>query len=184
MSNVLPREIKKQNQREYALRFWSLVFLTISMLLVFAGILLIPSYLISVTEEESKIEQIKLVRSYNASKASDVNEQTIDLVKNQLALFDIKRDEIELESVLGEILNAHDSVGGISLTEVLYETNFDSIESPNRLSLRGVAHTREDLLDFSQNLEKQDLFGNVDLPVSSLRNERDLNFSLIVEVLK
>jgi len=48
--------------------------------------------------------------------------------------------------------------------------------------LSGAADTRDNLLAFKDNLEKEGCFSNVDLPLSNLVDKTDVSFRIVFDV--
>ena len=65
----------------------------------------------------------------------------------------------------------------VILTGLVYQKEN---EDKARFIINGVADRREDLLVFSQNLERDALFDDVELPVSNLAQDRNINFTLTI----
>ncbi len=180
MANVLPTDIKKQTQKEYSLRFWSLVLVLVMLLAIFAGVLLIPSYLVSLTEESGKIEQIKLIKASSSLREDDKREEIFELTEAELNLVKAQVEDVSLEKLINEVLFAKREAGGISVINISYNTQK---EKNSIVSVRGIAKTRADLLRFTKELENRPIFGEIALPVSSLKNDTNLTFSLTSEVI-
>ncbi len=68
----------------------------------------------------------------------------------------------------------------ISVREISYERA--SKTNPERVTLKGRAQTRSELLRFQKNLESSGLFKKVHSPISNLLQEVDLGFSLVLDL--
>ena len=106
-----------------------------------------------------------------------------ELTKDEQKLVSLQEPRIPISSLINEILSAKNNTQGISLARIFYDIKAGSDDRRlKEIILNGTARTRDNLLTFTKKLEEMPLFKNVNLPVSSLRNEVDLSFSLKVEL--
>ncbi len=180
MANILPQNIKKKTHKEYHFRLIILIEILLSSLLIFNILLLAPSYIVSLIEEGNKIEQIKNIKEYNATKAVDSREDAILKTKNTLSILSTRDEEIEMSGVVEEVVNASLLGGGIDIIGISYDTIELKKEIQQRVIISGVADTRNDLLSFTQYLEASPHFSGAELPVSNLRAQENIDFSLLV----
>ena len=180
MANILPQHIKKKTHKEYHFRLAILITTLISSLLIFNIFLLAPSYVVSLVEEQNKIEQIKNIKEYNATKAVDSREEAILKTKNTLHVLSNREGVVDMHGILEEIVGAASSAGAIDIVGISYDTLELKKEIKQRVIISGVADTRNDLLLFTQHLEASSRFVGTELPVSNLRAQEDEEFSLLV----
>ncbi len=74
--------------------------------------------------------------------------------------------------------------GGVRLNSFSHESLSDSEEFKTKVSLSGVALTQQDLLDFINNLDKEESFCDTDLPLSSWVEFNNINFALNFKIVK
>jgi len=62
----------------------------------------------------------------------------------------------------------------------LQKTNFDSNE--NMITVSGIADTRDDLLNFKNNLESCELMANITLPLNTLLKKQNIDFTITADL--
>ena len=176
MSNLIPQLAKKKIAKEYWVRVltaWSVVW---SLALLIAAVLIYPVYIFTATQVE-----VQAASAINAqSIVADFDEVTKQIERaNHQARLVIEDDRIIRAS---DYVNFFDS----------FETDFVSIDSITYgmakeqigpITLTGVAATRESLADLRDQLLDAPAVEVVDLPISNLARDRDINFTITVTVL-
>lgn len=140
---------------------------------IFALILLIPAYILSVSKEEfasSRLEVLKKSVNYRAS--TDI-EKTLDKTNDDIKEVANFTDKYFIEDHISFILNARKN--GVRINNLGYR-KID--ESHSEISLSGISDSRDSLLLYVETLKSNESFGEIDLPISNLAKERDIDFSL------
>lgn len=180
MINLIPKEEKKKMITDfyYKLAILFVVMLDFCILVAFFSIL--PSYFISSIKYSlisAKLENQKL------EPLSPLGEESLALVKDidkKLVLVENFEKNKFLLSV--QVINAilSEKRPDIKITQILYENN--EING-RKISLTGIASSREVLLSFRQTLEDNPTFKNVVLPISNFVKGSDINFYLSLSPL-
>lgn len=173
MLNILPQDFKKNNRVEYWKRFITMLFNIITVALVFAILLLFPSYFFSKQKEilaEDNLESFNLANP-------DLNKDSVDKIISDInqkldKLSKYKNSNIS-NLVLKEILNSRPS--GVYYNQILYNKRSDSV---SLFEIRGVSRDRNTLRLLKTNLENNPYFESVDLPVSNFIESEDINFNI------
>jgi len=172
MFNLLPEEQKKIIYKEYRQRLLIPIsfFLGICGMVVF--FVLSPSLFV-----------------VNLKHASLVEKQT-KLESENPELLNIKEleSEIEKQKAKIDVINSSKGTEPVEIIEkilasITSKISIDSIslevkESNVRVSLQGHSSDRESLLNFSRKIEQEKIFSEVNLPVSDLAKESDIDFSM------
>lgn len=176
MINLLPEFQKKKLRTEYILRFFSVLFVFTSVVMVSAIIFLFPSYFISQLDEKTALDKVKIIRQ--SSETDEIVQINIELkvVQQKLGVLS-KSDETVSISELTNAIISH--AKGITINGFSYAKSKDN--GAWVISISGIANKREDLRAFEQNLEKDENFSEVELPVSNLAKDRDINFNIKAE---
>ena len=174
MINLLPPEEKNRIQKEYKRRVLAVYLFFAGGALTIGLILLLPSYLLAnVVERDAKAEVAALQNSSESSEREEINSKLL-LTKERLRAITAEEDRMDLYTTIDRI--AEQSPGSIELTSFSYTKGQG--EDPSVLLLGGLADTREGLLSFTKTLEDDELFDEVILPVSSLAQDKDIEFSI------
>lgn len=175
MINLIPKEEKKKMITDfyYKLAILFVVMLDFCILVAFFSIL--PSYfissikysLISAKLENQKLEPLSPLGEESLALVKDMDKKLI-LVEN----FE-KNKFLPSVKVIDAILLKKTS--DIKITQILYENDGTN---GRKISLTGIAPSREVLLLFRQALEDSSSFKDVVLPISNFVKGSDINFFL------
>lgn len=175
MINLIPKEEKKRMTTDFYLRLSVVFMLMLSSSVFIACSAMLPAYFLSLTKDSianSKLEGQKAdpassSRSQSLSEIKDLNSK-LKLVE------DAEKNKFQIsEKVIQAILLKKSS--DIKITQISYE---DNGTQGKKISLLGVAPSREALLQFQQALEDDPAFNNVDLPISNFVKDSDIQFNL------
>lgn len=149
----------------------SLVFVFFTMLI--ASILLLPSYIISDYREGITRVQADIVRKSIEAREKGASNTIINDTKIKLELLAVKEGNTFLAYAFEKIVDQ--KTKGVSIGGLFYEKKPDGDEE---IRITGKAVSRETLLQFRRNLEKEKIFPSVILPVSNLASDTDIDFSI------
>lgn len=175
MFNLLPDSIKKEIRSEYKMRRISVILIFVLIIQIFSFISLFPSWVSSRTREESMLIQLEKIRESNLS--SDANE-----IKNK-----IKSINSEIN-----VLNSSLEYRGFSpLVDFILSKKTPSITlnsftftegKTSTITLKGISSTRESLVAFVDSIKSGEVFSAVELPVSNLAKNRNISFSITLNI--
>lgn len=171
--NLIPpakREEIKKTKRQKTIIKAEMVLAVI--FLAFYGVLLSFQYVLNIdlasenmlNSEMEQANQFSKIRRYNVEfkKANDQIRQVASIDKNQLYWSKVFMK-------LGQLI-----IPGISLKN--FSTDNYSV------TVSGTADTRDNLLSFKDNLEKEECFSDINLPLSNLVDKTDVEFKIIFNV--
>jgi len=175
MINLTPKEEKKKMAVDFYCRLAILLLLMGSFTALVALLAILPAYFMS--SVKNSIAETKL-ETQKQSPLPALGEQSLTEVKginNQLSLVENaeKNKFLVSERIVNAILLK--KTPGIKITQIVYQKNE---AQGKKVSLTGIASSRESLLLFEQALEADSAFQNVDLPISSFVKESNLQFNL------
>ena len=167
-----------------------------------ALIALVPSLLLAQSKEENVIRELGTVENLIAQREQDAVAATVRTTREQLkVLTDITTTE-RVTSYIDLLVEQGGST--ITLTHFEYQEveeqeeeqpeTSEGEEAPEtvpadgvlpvaEMTIRGVAQTREALLDFVKRIEREAIFTGVDLPVSNLAERANIAFNLELTVI-
>lgn len=190
MINLLPDSNKKEIKKEYYTRLGVVVAIFLSALLVVRIASLLPSYLLISAKHKSFLERSNSAGHQDIQAKRESLEKVVTEINAKVAMLSgPEKATPSPEKVFSEIISKKPS--GIQLNSLSYEdatqsgtkrTENASAPQNIRLSIVGTAKERNTLLSFVEMLNKDPLFSSVDLPISSLVKDRDLNFTLAVSL--
>ena len=177
MINLLPVEEKKAIEKEYKLRVVSIYIMFVIAAIVIGLVMLLPAYfLVNVVEGDLEKEVSILEASSESTKMDEINSE-LRLTEDRLRAITESKDTIALYKVIEKISSYRTT--GINISNISYARGAGERES--KLILAGSASSRDGLLEFTKEMENDELFSEVVLPVSSLAQKIDIDFSVEVK---
>jgi hypothetical protein len=172
MANLLPIKERKRGQREYTLRLSAVILIFFITAVVFGSVLLLPSYFFAELKLKSVKEQSVLVQRAIELRGQDVSGVLLTGTKQKLIELDTAQTQISQITLINAV-NANRGQG-IMIRSYFYTYAKDE----NSIKIFGTASTREALTSFSERLKQESLFSRIDLPVSSLAKDTNIDFSI------
>lgn len=170
MSNLLPAQGKKIIRREYWLRALSVWLFLISGAVGAVGIFFMPALLIVSSERQTVIENIQKEDANDRvayTEAQKKIERANAIVRDIRAGKEIVLPSKIVREVRGEVSS------GITLVGISYEKGAGA---EIKLSVRGIAKTRQSLATFVDALKENANFAGATVPISDLALDADLPF--------
>jgi len=182
MINLLPEKNKKRVRNEILRRLLVVLGFGISIILIVQIVFFLVVYFLLDSYLGDYAEQI--AASEDSAREENLHDMESEITRlNEMVLsFKDNQDIVRPFSVYLSAL--FESVGeGIAVDGLIFETTqFGQDRGRLKLFLSGHAGTRGKLISFVEQLESNEEFVSVDLPVSNLLAEKDINFSLTVNI--
>lgn len=182
MFNLLPEKEKKAAKAEYGRR--RLIIALAFFLAVFAvgAITLVPSYVVSFYRLREINQTAEALQKNIAIKnQSELNDLISSANKKTAALLQGSGPTATAAfAAIASHRSQHITIEGITLGQSASKEK--DKDKKMTLAVRGKATDRETLTRYAKELEGDPMFMQVDLPISNLARERDIDFSLIVTV--
>jgi Tfp pilus assembly protein PilN len=176
MANLLPKKERRRFDWEYNLRLLTVVLLLLTATFAFGAVLLLPSYFISESKGESIGRQSELLQKTISLRESDVSMASLLATKQKIDQLVVVQEQIPQTEIIQSIIKNIDE--NVTVDAFYYTREQDHV---GKMRITGRANSRNDLLSFSDRLEKDNLFNHADLPVSSLVRDSDIIFSITLE---
>jgi hypothetical protein len=168
MLNILPADLKKENKLRKIFLNFRLNALIIFVILLFPVLLLFSNYLL--------FENI-LKNSVSGNNYSPKNNPSTVQIKNDMESFNsllIQASAIQNEHYNPTLLIEHFTSlvpDGVTISNVNFQL------SEKKISFSGNAKTRDELINFQNNLSDDDVFTNFTYPVSNLSEKENIDFN-------
>ena len=177
MRNLLSQQDKKAVLKEYKLRIIIVILVFIFFTMFIASALLAPSYILSDYRYNIINAHSEIIK--NSIKKREQGDFGLILrnTQDKLELLSVKKEDILLSKIFEEILEKKSS--GIKLIKFSYKKSQNE-NKDGQIIVSGLASGREMLLRFKKDLEKQENFSEVVLPISNLASDRDIEFSITI----
>jgi hypothetical protein len=178
MSNLLPNEEKKIIRREYALRRIAVIFSLILFVIVLFLVLLIPTFLVSNSKFEEISKKAGLINGMT-SETSDQNNLNLkmDEIKEKVGILN-PNQTTGVNKIFSAIIDIKNKIENIKIIGLSYE-NKDG--GKIAIAVNGISSDRESLKTFEKQVKDNNLFSNVDLPISNFTKSKDIDFSMKME---
>jgi hypothetical protein len=175
MLNLLNREKRYALRREYFGRLIN-IFLGITIFSLVYGAVLLFSNSFLVSFEKMAVEsEAKNLSDSSRQKELDEYEKKLARIESEYNLF--SKQSISPTSILARIKQKE--ISGITLNSIVIQKTAE--EGVVRLEMKGVAKTRDILINYSNSLKTDEIFKDVTIPFSSLAKNTDIPFSISVD---
>lgn len=179
MANLLLPESQEKIRQEYRLRRAVIIFFLLAIVIVFAGVLLAPSLLLSSIKAKESEMRLALLRG---GQTQNVEEEMKTIISRTNANAALLEGDASPMPVIGGLtlylLNTKPE--DIAITGLLYEKGKNN--ALDKVSLRGIAANREALLAYVTSLETNGYFAEAILPVSHFVQEKDILFTISLTI--
>ena len=174
--NLLPPEDQTTIGHERLRRYVVVCCGGIAVLLSMGIILLLPTYFFLYFQNRGIVEL--LTARLETSKSAQAEETELRVTEVNETLRRLQTDYALRESALTSNMQTlfREAPAGITLLTFSYE------KETSRISLRGTATTRNDLLQFISAIRNHPLFEQVESPVENILQDRDVSFTLSFSV--
>lgn len=180
MINLLPRPYLRELRREQLRRVFVICGLLAIVVAFINIILLFPPFLFLRFREANIEREIAIVNQTPEIQRASGIEQRIAALNTRLGAFERnEKISVNVSQLFAPALQARDRAVAItSLAFVPSDTN----RAVPQLHIRGTAETRDALIRFADHLKTEPRYSVVVLPVENLLHDRDIRFSLTVDV--
>lgn len=181
MINLLPHPYLHELRREQLRRVFVICGL-LAVVVVFVNITLLFPPLLFLRFREASIErEIAIANQAPEIQRASGIEQRIAAFNARLGAFERneKATNVPVSQLFEPAFQARDRA--IAITSLTFLPN-DANRDVSRLLIRGSAETRNALMRFADRLKIEHRYSSVVLPVENLLRDRDITFSLTVDV--
>lgn len=177
MINLIPSQEKKIISKAFYLRFVVVTFWVFTILMLLSSIILLPSFFYSNLKKGLVLDQIELQKRNPPVELEQGAETLVKDLENKLTLMQkFQNDKFLIsDKIINKIQTKQNE--NIKITEINYVNDKTKGKT---LELRGVAVTRDDLLFFKNNFDKDPDFKKIELPISNFIKSNNIQFNLIL----
>lgn len=175
MINLIPQEEKKKMIRGFYYRLIVLFLVMASACILVALVAILPSYFLSFVRYNVVLEKLEIQKN---EPVPVPDQQTLLVIKDlgqKLSLIEKAENNQFLLSQRVITALVSNKTPEIKITTISYEN--DPLKG-KKVSIQGTSPSREILLAFRLTLENNQLFKQVDLPISNFVKGKDIQFYL------
>jgi len=179
MFNLLPENIKSKIIKEYKLRLVVVSLIFVLFIQLSFLVFLVPTWVSSFYKEKEAIESSNQMNVFLSTLNISSTTSFVKSVNSKLSIINNSLEYSKAIPVIDEVLSKKTS--SITLRGFNYLTTGTSTAT---LNLVGVGGTRDSLVSFVKSLEEVSFFSGVDLPISNLAKDKNIEFSININVNK
>ena len=172
MINLIPPHARRRVITEYWVRVLAVWLLLLGSALLIIAILNLPVYVLLNNQKDAYLAQSE--KAMTLSIDLDATEATINRTNEIARLLAQGESEVPFTEYivrLEELTNESVVLTDITLTR-------DTSEAVKEIQLTGLAETRQSLANFRNDIEADQFFDAVELPISNLAKDEDILFSV------
>ena len=175
MINLIGTEEKKKLTTSFFLRVLTVLFLLLAFAVFIIVIAILPSYITSVVKKNEAEAKLVLQKKQPVPIVDQTTMALIKDVNGKLGLIEnAEKNKFQIsEKVIKEIIL--NKMPDIKITEFSY---INDPATGKKISINGIAPSRERLLFFRQALQNDSAFKSVDLPISNFVKGSNIQFYL------
>ena len=177
MFNLLPEIIKKEIKIDYRIRWLFVILLAVLFLQISFLIFLSPSWVNSFFREKELVSQLNEINKSSSYQDANTTSSIIESTNVKLKIINTDMEYPKVVPLIGSILS--NKIPGISINELSYKFSKATVAT---ITVSGVSKSRELLIAYVNSLEKSGVFSVVDLPISNLAKDMDIDFSMNLTV--
>jgi hypothetical protein len=172
---LLPEKEMRILRREYRIRVFIVLIFFISCAIFIGMGFMVPSFILSYTQEKESIRKIELMQKDR--EVSGIDNILGELSKSGELLKKLKEDAdpVVFSDIIRSIINYKSTLISIQAIQI---TKNKEASSTIEMIVQGKAPTRELVLDFKKKLDQDSRIIKVELPISDLAKSKDLVFSM------
>ncbi len=172
--NLLPHVlVEKYQSKKNKIQFWGII-LTVTLFVWLCLFASLGAYLF--------LSQTTKTLKEKTSTGSDISQTRAQAVSTTKEINTLSDKVLAIKKVVvvpQELLNLLEMSKPEGITITSYKLDFDTGE----VRLTGISKNRLALIDFKQNLGKQDVLGSIDVPISNFETDTNLEFTLTAQYL-
>ncbi len=173
MINLLPEQEKKAMHSEYKFRLLAVALAGILILIILWIILLIPSFILAFYRSSVAESTVKMTASAHTTDSTGFADA---ITSAKLTASVLTPDTIVLPTTIIDILEKHRTSAN-KILSISYSLNEKGVFS---IAVKGIAKTRQSLMQFTTDLKQEAVIASVDLPISNFVKDVDIEFGFTI----
>jgi hypothetical protein len=177
MINLIPNQEKKKKVKDFYFRLVVVFFAVLGSSVLVGSAAILPSYFLSSVKKNLSESKLEAQKAESAPLVDQSTLLTVEELNSKLSLIENAEKNKYLVSlkVINEIMAK--KMPDIKITQIVYD---NATVGGKKISIRGIASSRERLLLFRRALEDNPAFKKVDLPISNFVKGSNIQFSLSI----
>ncbi len=177
MFNLIPENLRKNIVSEYRLRLVVVSIVFLILIQISFLIFLFPSWLVSYYKEKDfSVQSDEINKSLSALDiASTTN--FIKSLNTKLGIINDTQEYPRFVPIVDEVLSK--KTASIRISGIYFS---DNSATTAVLTLEGIGDTRESLVSFADSLKTIPHFKKVDLPISNLAKDKNIDFTISINI--
>jgi Tfp pilus assembly protein PilN len=180
MANVLPKSFRDDIKSEYKLRFATAGLALLCLVLLAATILLAPSFILTESRLEQKQATLNSLSEEESATSTNQNKDIIARTNQKLSVVSQETNELDPTEIAKLVTQTKPT--GVSVRRISIQESENG--SAQTIDINGVARTRDDLLEFEDNLGNKAQVQEINLPIDTLASRQNAEFSLTLTAKK
>lgn len=176
---LLPEKETKSLRTEYRIRVLVVLLFFISTGMAIGICSLVPSYIISYSQEKDALLKNQSIEKSPAEKQHEVFSTELTASSEILKKIKSEQNPVVFSDLIKKIVNYRNK--NITINSIQLSNTKDA-SSTMEMILQGKATTRDVLINFKKTLEKDTSITKVELPVSDLAKNKDIEFALRIKI--
>ncbi|MCA9356382.1 hypothetical protein H6790_00905 [Candidatus Nomurabacteria bacterium] len=185
MINLLPLEYKKKINKEIMERVVSIISFMVTIVFFVGALVAIPSlvFLSSQTKSaQAELSGVTAVFGEESGKSASV----LIAERSELISYFFTEENIPLYPTEAFNYFIEDAGEGINITNLIYKPEVskagkDEVSQITYVAgISGTSDTRDELIKYRKKLESREDIASVDLPIGSLVEDKDIEFSITI----
>lgn len=176
MLKLLLKEDRINLKKEYTLRFFILFFTSIIILQIVWGLLMLIPYYYFKNEKEVFSERLadmnREAATIERNRYSEVTNEILEKVQI------LKKPQSVNSNIIDIIFN---NIENISISNVSINYANSDIENYANISVKGVADSRDSLLQYEKKLQENELVNTTFIPLSNFTKSENLQFEISIK---
>lgn len=174
LTNLLPRDRVRSLRQLYFLRLAVVAVLLLSIVAIAHAVFLFPTHLFLSGQVRDRTETLaSLKASLEGSEEREVSERIASLTNDATYLAALG-DMPQAATSIAAIIN----IGHVGVRLTGFSFDPGNADRPAKMTVSGVADTRESLRSYEQSLLDASFIDTTDLPISAYAKERDIPFTV------
>ncbi len=179
MFNLLPKNLRDRIKKEYKLRLTIVSIISVIFIQVCFLVFVFPSWLSSYYKEKDFFLKNEEMSQFLSTLDIASTTSYIKLVNTKLTTIDKSLDYPKLIPIIDDVLSK--KISGIKIDSIYFAVNN---ENTAVLNINGIGSTRESLVSFAEKLKETSYFKNVNLPISNLAKDKNIDFTISINIEK
>ena len=172
MLHLLTEEHRTKVAGEYKKRVTIIFLLGIFVIVLIVSAFLLPIYITSYGRYSEVLMQQDALNS-QTTKADDSSSQSVKDMIGSLQALHIFDSQKSVSGIIEHVVNARPT--GVQIKGMVFSPSSDSSVT---VDIAGRASARNSLVSFNENLKQDQVFSQVQIPLSSFAKEKDIDFSV------